>query len=1466
MSETDNAEKSQFSLLRVLKTTLKYSGRITFYASALGAIAVAASPGAATTGLGMLIGGVGINALSDLLSRIAKGESVKDQEIERVIQQAIDESGIERLLTQEDFQISLSRLLREQRHLRLAMKHQEVKIAERLIEEYKNHSVILVELQDELRGFHDDVSAHLDDLSGDTEIIINLLKQVLDLIDPRQKTLSQAEILRRLHNANSELRNYFPSDIPGVGVNIEREEVKQILEWIASKDSSGKVLMVIDQPGGGKTVVLRDVLKRLESEHVPVLAIKSDYLSGIGTYDELSARLGLEFAIEGCVRRFSGEGNFVIIIDQLDALSLGLSRDQSTLDVIFALIITLRNIPNVRIIASCRTFDLKNDPRLSKIEPDTSIQPRPFTHEQVNQVLQALGINPDSLLPIHKTLLSVPLHLRIYAEIVTDELNTSSVTERFYTLQELYNKLWKLKIETPRPGISNQKDVIAAIYTLVDAMQQRRDTAAPLGTLDSYTEAAIYLKGVGILQEEKRTLLFFHQTFFDYCYARRFIAIGKSLHTELINSPQGLFERSQLIQVIAFLRGSDEKMYTREMQALLSGEGLRVHLRLMVIGWLGNLSNPSQIEINFVHRTKADLQTLEQFLNASGGNVSWFVALRDSIVIPLLHSGDLASEELAVRYLSTFVHSELDSVIEILRPFLGINDTWDNRIIYCLRRISDWRDGVKTKDLLSDLIRRGKLSETSWLKIMFGEIARTNPCFGCEILRIHLDYQLDTTLTKDWQRIDYLRWGEDLLARYDVGILIEQAVIRCPDVLLDQLFPWFIRTITVFIEPKDAGYLAIDALFHGYWYMEHSRDNRFNFAIAMAAVLSQYAKTRPHIFREIARTFAESESFTLHRVLILGYLASPEFYIDDIVLYLMGDSRRLEVGENLSDSRHEACRLYQTVIQYGSQAQQRTLEAFVLGLETSERENHWEFVQFRYLKLHPRETLSAEALKRLATLEQKFGADFSPSTEHIGVYSVGSPIAQFELETMSDDDLLRAMQRYNDDTENGRHDDDFRMGGIIELSRAFRQYAKKDPTRCYRVIKQSYQAIPSRYISGVLSGLAEAENTSQMGFDLFRLTQERLAGETRREAMWALHKFVPVGIPDDILAIVTDWALNDSDPERDWELSDECSSPVRDIAHEQAINSVRGVAIEFIGRASLHLEKPQIERTFILVDTMSNDPTMAVCVSCIEVLLDLLSHDAERSLKIFLRMLSDKPDLVESVITQEFIRFNLSKNFATMQPLIAAMLSHSNAHTRQAGARLSAVATFKHSQATVLVDEALQGDTLMRQGVVYVYAYNLSYRSWHQFCAEKLLPLLNDPDEEVRKQLGIFLYELKVDALPALTDFLFEFVSSLSLVPNANHLFDYLFEASSVYEVSFKLGVEATEKLLEQTGTELVDIRTALAIAEDKVVRLILNIYNHTNDLDLKSRAMDCFEKLLLLNSRIAWGALKDWDAGWVTM
>ena len=339
---------------------------------------------------------------------------------------------------------------------------------------------------------------------------------------PPAPPISREQLLEAVHLASAELRHYS-AEI--AGMHLERAEVGQIVEWMRNADPKERLGMLLEQPGGGKTVVMRDVLVQLEAAGMPVLAIKADTLSGIESRAELADELGLPAPVEQCVRRLANEGLFFVLLDQLDALSLTLSRNQATLDVMLRTLSHLRTMPNVRIVASCRTFDLNNDPHLSTIKVDHKFELRSLDNEQVNRVLHAIRINPAHLLPAHRTLLTVPLNLYIYARIITSETQKQT-PESYHTLQELYEGLWQKRISVILPNTPPPRERIQVIYKLVEVMKNRRQPklTAPLATLDEYPEAAYYLKQVQIIRREKRNWLFFHQTFFDYCYARHFVA------------------------------------------------------------------------------------------------------------------------------------------------------------------------------------------------------------------------------------------------------------------------------------------------------------------------------------------------------------------------------------------------------------------------------------------------------------------------------------------------------------------------------------------------------------------------------------------------------------------------------------------------------------------------------------------------------------------------------------------------------------------------------------------------------------------------------------------------------------------------------------------------------------------------------------------------------------------------------
>ena len=148
--------------------------------------------------------------------------------------------------------------------------------------------------------------------------------------------------------------------IARTGRHIRRGEVDSILAWARGDLGAEPVAMLLDQAGMGKSVVIRDLLMDLEEAGIVTLAIKADrQLSGVDSHDSLQAALGLPEPVERVVGRLAALGPVVVLVDQIDALSLSLARDQKALDVVLEMVARLRLIPGVRILISCRAFDRK---------------------------------------------------------------------------------------------------------------------------------------------------------------------------------------------------------------------------------------------------------------------------------------------------------------------------------------------------------------------------------------------------------------------------------------------------------------------------------------------------------------------------------------------------------------------------------------------------------------------------------------------------------------------------------------------------------------------------------------------------------------------------------------------------------------------------------------------------------------------------------------------------------------------------------------------------------------------------------------------------------------------------------------------------------------------------------------------------------------------------------------------------
>ncbi len=1284
------------------------------------------------------------------------------------------------------------------------------------------------------------------------DIYVHIGDKHVHVAPPPSPPISRDELLPVIRSASAELRTYR-NDI--AGIHLERAEVAQIVEWALKADPEERLGMLLDQPGGGKTVVMRDVLERLEDKGVPVLAIKADALSDIESRDNLAERLKLPAPVEECAHQLVTEGSFVVLLDQLDALSLTLSRDQTTLNVMLDTLARLRDLGDVRVVASCRTFDLNNDPRLSTIKLDHKFELQPLSESQVKQVLQAIGVDYGCLLPAHKNLLTVPLHLGVYAQVVAGSA-PESFPESFRTLQELYEALWQKRIEAVPPDTPSPGKRIAAIYRLVETMQRNHKLTAPVAVLDGY-EAANYLERVRFIRREKGNWLLFHQTLFDYCYARRFVAQGSPLSQEILSGPQGLFERSQMVQVLAYLRGSDEAVYHRELNNLFFNDNLRVHLRLLLIGWFGSLPNPTADELRIARRLMKSADYQARFLQAARGNEGWFDVLNDEVLPLLLRSGDEQLAKTATDYMSTLIERRTDAVLARLGPYLGKNEVWDDRIAFCLSRLDNWRS-EEALNMLCDLLNRGRA--VGWTDMILYGMARSNPAAGCRALRVYLDYHLDDLLSRAQPgRSNHFSWGRELLGKHAVSEVMEQAVYVCSEAIIEHFLLWFVRASMALTERRGKDdYYPSDPIFAWGWCGEHISEGAV-FAVQISKALRHLARTRTADFRAIAAELAKIETLAVQRVLAQAYLANPEEYANDIFEYLIADVRRLNIGEKLESPHYDSCRLYGAAFQHVDAEHRDVLERLIMDLrpEWEQRSpQHYGLTQLHFFKCVPPDLLSETARRRLRELERKFpGFElYPPRGVHGGV--VGPPIDRASQEKMSDDNWLRAMRKYDD---SGYEHPDSLKGGAYELALSFAEQVKSDPKRFYNLAKRFDETISLRYIKSAISGLAESDAPAEWVFDLARQFVPRIEGAFRQQVCWSLMKRAEAGVPDDLLDTMTAWALHDPDPPNEpWQAPMDEEGPF--LGHElftRGVNSNRGAAIQAVCHCALLRKPPQIEHAFQLLEQAAGDPSTAVRTCVVESLGPLLEEDAARALAIFERTLEGHPYLLQTFLVHRFLYLTYYHHFPRIRPFIEALLADANGATRQAGANIVCLAAFQHPTANELAGLVMQGDVAMRRGAAQVYAHNLGRPKLEDRCKERLLKLMYDPDESVRAHVGECFDHLRDEQLESLRPFIEQFLDSPALMSGAEHLVKYL---TSLADYMLDLSLMVTEHILDVGASDVTDVHKAAFILERDLVRLPLSVYTHTLDPDEKSRAMDLFEHLLLLGSREARKALEDWD------
>lgn len=382
----------------------------------------------------------------------------------------------------------------------------------------------------------------------------------------RLPRFNEKEILDQFQRTSAIGRNDWKRTI--AGEKITRKELDDILTFIRLKK---RTILVQDKPGSGKTCLLLDLADAIEKDdNLSLLFIKGDrFVKNTSGNTHLPKEI-----IESC-GLLSLSYQIVIVIDSLDVLSC--QRDHSALNYFLELIDQLHIIKNITIVAACRDFDLRYEPRLRDRKWDEIITLQNFDFQKiVIPILNKLKVNVNYINSELIDLLCLPQNLSLFEKV--------SGFESVFGIRTTYD-LYKIFIDYTLKQDKDIDDLIfEKIYILSEKLLKEREHSLPKTAIKIDENIIHKLVSKGVLNEEADGKIgFSHQTLFDNFVASYALQKGVTLSLIILEHPQLPFYRPFVRSYLFFIRSHSSKIFSKNVREALSNDNIAYHFKRLVV-------------------------------------------------------------------------------------------------------------------------------------------------------------------------------------------------------------------------------------------------------------------------------------------------------------------------------------------------------------------------------------------------------------------------------------------------------------------------------------------------------------------------------------------------------------------------------------------------------------------------------------------------------------------------------------------------------------------------------------------------------------------------------------------------------------------------------------------------------------------------------------------------------------------
>ena len=1242
------------------------------------------------------------------------------------------------------------------------------------------------------------------------------------------------------------------------GTQIPRKHVAEIRA--ALTDGTKRGALLVASAGYGKSCVLAQVVSQLAAEGVPHLCLRMDSFEPCSTAKQLAQQRDLPASPAVVLAGLAQTMPSVLVVDQLDAMSIVSGRSPQLWDAFAELCEDARAHPNVKLVLACRDFDLQHDPRLRTLARQDSgfstIKLGKLDKSEIEAALTTARQTQSSMSEKQLEVLSVPFQLLLFLE--------GSPSAAFRSVNDLYQRFSDLKRQKLQLRLGRPVQWNAVVSALSSRMSERQTLFCSKDVVDAWAEDAQAMVSEHILVDTGTNYRFFHESFFDYVHARHLCSSGKSLLKFLLDSEQHLFRRAQVRQVLTYRRESDTEQYLRDLRETLLSDDVRFHLRRMIASGLMQIEAPIREEWEIISPHLLE-GPLARFLSiALRNHLGWFHLL-DSLEVweNWLASPEEQLVNAALWYLeSPDLHAHHSSRIAALMLPHANDPNWTPR----LQRIMSWGHAHKSPEMIAifmgllesgayDNVSRDGSNRDFWSD--FHDAETEVPKFIIDVVARWFDRAVERSDDGETRNLlDQVPQNHS----HTGALLVGSVAGREPDYFVRTMLP---RVLDVVHKTE---FSTGDSVRNRTWTYLSNHGDAYDIDDAILLHLRKslqwMALNDQATHRVLTREAVAMPHQTVSYLLLRSWAENPIEFANDCADYLVADTRRLDVGyATWSGGGEGTGRIAIT---------RAALEAIsphcdanrLLRLEEAIREFFGEYeepspqwrgyTELLALTSLDQSRISKQSKSRIDELNRKFPGRYDPIVPEDANQSaicVVSPISPVIGEIMTDDQWISAMGKY----KHSKHD---LRGGPVELSRMLSSLARKYRLRFASLVHKMPDGLNPAYFSGILEGLsgsysdlnAEEKELDQQDLaatptevfegviDRLHHLEERPCG---REIAGCIRALSDRSLSPRTLEVISYYAVSDPDPEPDVGTSEITETQKPDV-YTSGINSVRGNAAVAIG--DLLFDDPSRWPALKdAVESLVRDSSHAVQSCAIRAVQPVLNFARDEAVRLFLRASDGGEPIWTSPPFERFIYWSVHTHYAAVRGTLMGAMASTNGNAVEVAARQVILAELSGVNVGMDAQSVRGGNNRQRRAAADIYAANLKDKDVGPKCEERLMVFAEDSEESVRKEVAQSFANLDGDRLLELKNFISSFIESPSFVTEPEHLLHALERSTADLP---DVVCRAAERILEFLGEEGTHIAYHRSTVGHGISTLIVRQYQQAKDDATRTRCLDLIDRI----------------------